>query len=311
MTRHTGAVTRLAEARDAGQLKALWKTVFGDEDADIELYFDTYFSPELTAVVGDGMNPVSAAYILPVGALALPDGRRLACAMLYAIATHPDFRGRGYGEAVTRAACAQAVKLGFPAVVLKPADQGLFAFYESRTRFRAFFEADVSEYAAADLPTHSPRLVLSPVSPAEYRRIRQRLLKNCAHIDMDERALAYQLCLCQKTGGGLYALLNDNQSSVNAGAALGNAGAALGCAVIEREGGGTVHIKELLLSDGCRNGDAVSAATGLLPAEKYIVRALPGTDKSKNKPFGMLTPPEGCSDVPYVYSAKWYGPAFD
>ncbi len=189
------------------------------------------------------------------------------------------------------------MKLGFPAVVLKPADEGLFDFYEKHTDFRKFFEADVSEYAAADLPTDSSRFVLSPVSPAEYRRIRQRLLKDCAHIDMDERALAYQLCLCQKIGGGLYALLNDSQGS--------------GSAVIEREGGGTVHIKELLLSDGCRNSDAVSAAARLLPAEKYIVRALPGTGKSNNKPFGMLASREGCSDVPYVYSATWYGLAFD
>ena len=81
-------------------------------------------------------SPCPRAYILPVGDLA-SSGRSCGpnCAMLYAIATLPEYRGHGYGEAVTRAAAELAVQKGFPAVVLKPADDGLFDFYKKRHGF--------------------------------------------------------------------------------------------------------------------------------------------------------------------------------
>jgi ribosomal protein S18 acetylase RimI-like enzyme len=394
MTGQTEAITRLADARDILQLKALWKTVFGDDDADIAHFFETYFSPEQTVVIdGDSIQngeakPVSVAYIIPVGEFVLnrphnigrsdrwyhdggnPDGFssegvchegappeqthsngiRVQCAMLYAIATLPECRGRGYGEAVTRAAYEQAIKIGFPAVVLKPADEGLFDFYEKRTEFRAFFDVSEVEFLAnkmaasentssentssgdnpdaADATTNCSQYALTPVTPAEYRRIRQGLLEGCAYIDMDERSLAYQQYLSEKAGGGLYTLLGSNEPN-------GCAGAVVGCAVIEPEGstvkdsnsgdsdtiaddgnaaydgGGTVHIKELLLSPGCGLADAVKAAAQLVKADRYIVRTLTDVDEKRNQRFGMMAPIMGCPVVPYVYSAKWYGLAFD
>lgn len=291
--------TRSTTYEDIPQLKTLWKTVFGDDDADIGHFFDTYFSPDRTVVVDGGFEdggsrPVSAAYILPVGELVLPGGR-LPAAMLYAIATQQEYRGRGYGEAVTREAFAQAVRLGYPAVVLKPANAGLFEFYEKRTDFRAFFDVHEADYPAEDLPAGGRRISLTPVSPAEYRRIRQGLLEGCAYIDFDERALSYQHYLCEKAGGGLYALRHGGHA---------------GCAVIEPEGS-AVHIRELLLSPGSRVIDAVSGAARLVTADRYLVRTLPISGEKQNRCFAMLATAEGCPNVSYVYSAKWYGPAFD
>jgi GNAT superfamily N-acetyltransferase len=349
MSQQTGGIPRLAEEGDMISLKALWKTVFGDDADDIDHFFSTYFSPDLTTVIDDGGKPVSAAYILPVGELVpacrkdgLPGDRRYPeqdsairrypeqdradrrypVAMLYAIATHPDKRGRGYGEAVTRAAYAQALKKGYPAVVLKPADDGLFGFYEKRTDFREFFSVRVDEYAARELlpagaaatashsgdsgteqPAGCFRFSFMPVSSAAYRHIRQWFLAGSSYIDFDERALSYQQYLCQKAGGGLYALRPG-------GAAVGNAGAAVGCAVIEPEGD-AVCLKELLLSPDCRAADAVRAAAELLKAEKYIVRTMSDSGDEHNRRFGMMAPIRTCSNAPYVHSVKWYGPAFD
>ncbi|NLT15254.1 MAG: GNAT family N-acetyltransferase [Clostridiales bacterium] len=317
MTDRNKKIVRLARGEDVPQLRALWKTVFGDGDEEIGHFFSTWFSTDLTVVIDIGGNPVSAAYILPVGELVLPclhiDGRpgrqcteqdsAARCypvAMLYAIATLPEWRGRGYGEAVTRMACAQAAKKGYPAVVLKPADEGLFAFYEKRTDFRSFFEACEAEYSTADLPARDGHLTMAPVSAAEYRRIRQSLLRSCAYIDMEERALTYQQYLCKKAGGGLYKLLRN-----------GGNGGCTGCAVIEPGENGAVHMKELLLSPGSRVPDAVSAAVRLVKADRYYVRTLPSEGGKQNRRFAMLAPVESCPNVSYVYSAKWYGPAFD
>ncbi len=304
MTEHAEGLTRLAAAQDVPHLKALWKIVFEDDDEDIDIFFDTWFSPALTVVIQEGPTPVSAAYILPVGQIALrgdcrEKSDRLDCAMIYAIATLPECRGRGYGEAVTRAAAELAAQKGYPAVVLKPAGDDLFEFYAKRSAFRDFFSAYIAELNDAELPLNDPRYSLSPVSPHEYRQLRQNFLEDRTYIDMDERGLSYQAHLCSKSGGGLFCLLYE--------------GLWAGCAVIE-PGEDMVAIKELLLSGGCGMPDAISAIAKLFPAKKYEVRALAddeNTQRSGYRRFGMMVPFEGCPNIPYVYSAKWYGPAFD
>lgn len=324
MTKQTGN-PRLAVRDDIPPLKALWKTVFGDSDADIDHFFETYFSPDMVTVMDDGGKIVSAAYIMPVGDLVLPQlkhdifqiggsqiepghsaerrygsqdsaDKRYPVAMLYAIATHPDARGHGYGEAVTRAAYNQAVKKGCPAVVLKPADAGLFDFYGKRTDFRDFFDAYEADWTAAALPPPDSQYKMMPVSPAEYRNIRRGLLAGCAYIDSDERALSYQQYLCQKAGGGLVALARNDRI--------------IACAIIEPDDG-TIHLKELLYADGCNPADAAAAIARTIPGERYVVRTPKGCVNWKFRRFGMLVPLTECPNVPYVYSAKWYGPAFD
>ncbi len=291
--------TRIAVKQDEHVLKKLWSIVFGDNEADIDYFFNIYFSPELTVVIDEGDVPVSAAYILPVGTLALPGSAPLGCAMIYAIATHPECRGRGYGEAVTRAAGDLAVKKGFPAVVLKPANDGLFEFYKNRSEFRVFFDTYEYEYKKPELSATVRLLSIEPVTAGEYRRLRQHYLDGTAFIDMDERGLAYQQHLCGAAGGGLYAL-SDGASVV-------------GCAVIEPDGG-TVYFKELLLEDAGVLKDAVSAAAALFPAEKYNIRTLPGcaeTRGGEKSRFGMIMPVGGLEDSTSLQCVTWYGPAFD
>lgn len=304
MTEHMVCTPSLAEEQDVPQLKALWKTVFGDDDDDIDQFFSTWFSPALTIVMRDGTKPVAAAYILPVGQLVLRDehgheGTRLDCAMVYAIATLPVYRGNGYGEMVTRAAAELAAKTGYPAVVLKPADDGLFTFYTERSAFREFFGAFVSTFTDTDLTPLDPYYSLAPVSPLEYRQLRQKLLEDATFIDMDERGLSYQLYLSARSGGGLYALQRDGQC--------------VGCAVIEPEDG-IVQVKELHLVDTCRMIDAVSAIAQVIPSEKYTVRSLAayGTlEKGGYHRFGMIATVTGHPDISSVHTAKWYGLAFD
>jgi GNAT superfamily N-acetyltransferase len=155
MTADGKEAVRTASERDVPALKALWHTVFGDNCIVIDHFFEVYFSPDRTVVVSCESAPAAAAYVVPDGDLVLPDGTRYPCAMIYAVAVHPDYRGRGFGAAVSRESGRIAIKAGFPAVVLKPADAGLFDFYEKHTDFRAFFSAYEFELPRADLnPPH-------------------------------------------------------------------------------------------------------------------------------------------------------------
>ena len=169
-------LTRTADPSDTPALKALWKTVFGDPDADIADFFNIYYSPDRTVIIKDGGTLVSAAYILPAGNLAMPDGTCEPCAMLYAIATLPEYRGRGYGAAVTRAAAAAALAQGFSAVVLWPAEDSLLGYYEKHTGFKPFFNAVETEFWPNELTAESPDYTLTPAGPEAYGQLRRKIL---------------------------------------------------------------------------------------------------------------------------------------
>ena len=108
---------RRSRPGDETGLRALWKLGFGDGDEFLDVFFGEVYTVGSAAVAEEDGQIVSAAYVVPFG-----DKR-----YIYAVATHPDFRGRGYGRAVTLAAAD-----GKPAY-LCPADPGLRDWYISVT----------------------------------------------------------------------------------------------------------------------------------------------------------------------------------
>ena len=297
MTEDNGnSSARTASSRDVPALQLLWQTVFGDSAEDVGHFFDVYYSPELTAVIGEPGAPAAAAYAVPVGELVLPDRRRLPCAMIYAVAANPELRGRGYGAAVSRAAGRFAVDAGYPAAVLKPASAGLFDFYEKHTDFRAYFNVYDIELPRERL-TAAQALTPKPVSPREYRRLRNRFLSGSAYIDDDERALEYQQYLCRSAGGGLYA--------------LSDGGDCVACAIAEKDGG-LVTLKELLSAGSGSLVSAASALASLKEAERCHVRSpMPMPEaQAAPVPFGMMLTTAG-PECLSAHSATWYGAAFD
>ncbi len=179
------------------ELKALWRTVFGDPSEVIDAFFSAFYAPELCVKELSDGKTVSACYIMPLGDLVYPDGERERCASVYALATLPELRGRGAATRVTEEAVSRAKELGFKSVVLHPATEKLFGFYRRRG-FRTAFRA--RGLLAAKECTSEPERV----SPAEYRAIREELLRGRLHIDHDERSLAFQDTLCTFSGGGLF-----------------------------------------------------------------------------------------------------------
>ncbi|MDR0916837.1 MAG: GNAT family N-acetyltransferase, partial [Oscillospiraceae bacterium] len=167
--------------RDVTALKLLWRSVFHDDDATIDAFFDEWYAPELCAAVGES-ELAAMGFLMPIGDLVQPNKPDLPCAMIYAVATALEFRGRGYGSEVTRGLLKLADECGFGAAILHPADGGLFAFYERCGLHTSFFEFDVT------LPRDAP---LVKVTPSEYRERREVLLADIPHIAFSVRALEY------------------------------------------------------------------------------------------------------------------------
>jgi len=180
---------------DPAALKSLWQTVFGDGPEIIDLWFDTFYRPELTAAIMAEEGPAAMAYVLPAGSLG-----GLPCAHIYAVGVDPALRGRGLGIEVTRLAVEKALTAGYPAVILHPADAGLFDFYRRHCGFETL--CSVTEQTVT-LPASGNSAAAAPqrVSPAQYRLLRRRFLSSGPSVDQSEAVLSF----FEACGGRLYA----------------------------------------------------------------------------------------------------------
>lgn len=171
---------RPARPGDELQLKTLWKLVFGDTDELIEAFFTHLYPGCRTAVVEEEGRIVAVAY-----AVALENIR-----YIYAVATHPACRGKGYGEAVTLAAAG-----GEPAC-LYPASEGLRGWYARRM--------GAVSVAMAPQRTAAP---LYEISAEEYHRARESLLRGIPHAVYTPAFLRFFSCFGRfyKTEAGVCA----------------------------------------------------------------------------------------------------------
>ena len=172
------------------ELKALWQAVFGDDHSYIERWFLAFYRPELTAVREYEGSLAAMAFVLPLGTL-----NGSLCASLYAVASAPELRGLGLGKAVTSDAVRLAERAGFSHVLLRPADRGLFGFYEKLGFFSAF---PVAETVTRLFPSS---FQASPCSPERYLEIRDALLDDGSAVRPSLRLLSF----FSSAGGRLYA----------------------------------------------------------------------------------------------------------
>ena len=104
-------------------LRKLWKVVFGDTDAFLDSFFTIAYSPERCKYYEQEGEAICALYWFDC----TYDGGKLA--YIYAVATHPDHRGKGLASRLMEETHAHLQSLGYAGAVLKPAS-GLFPFYE-------------------------------------------------------------------------------------------------------------------------------------------------------------------------------------
>ena len=143
------------------RLRALFTEAFGDEGFT-DLFFRTAFSPERCLVVCDG-EVLAALHWFDCTL----DGRKAA--YLYGIATFETHRGRGIGSRLIRAALAELKRRGYGPVLLVPAEESLFGYYE-RLGFRP-----VSTIRVFFINAGSP-LPLRKLTQSEYAKMRRKLL---------------------------------------------------------------------------------------------------------------------------------------
>ena len=252
---------RLSRPGDEAGIIRVWSAVFGDGEEYIKAFLDRLYAPGRAAVAQEGGSIVSMALFPRLGELVSPGGTGEKCSYIYAVATLPEHRSRGYAAAVSRLASFKAREEG--TVVICPAEAGLFGYYERVCGFETCFFTDEKEYPR---PAKTGEAA-EKIGKAEYFALREKHLSGIPHIRFSDMAAEYQEKLCAgggffKTEGGIFAA--------------------------ERYGETTL-VKEAL------GNVPPEMIAGTLKAERYVVRT-PG----KGRPFAMFLPEQGREKAPDV-----------
>lgn len=259
--------TRISTPADIPRQRELWQLAFGDDGAYVDNFYHTYYKPErMLMLEEDGVVQAMTAWFDTT--FAVPGRGEYRAAYLYAVATHPEARGRGLAGRLLSDADGFFRSWGIPAVTTKPAEPSLHQFF-GRNGFRECFVhgQNFFHWEKAD---RNPGAVksLERLSPGEYTALRESWLAETPHIAIPEEMMGYQAGACALTpGGGLYAL-----AAPHGRAAL--------CA--EGMENGKLLVKELLCAPEDRNW-VLECLPSLLPHWCMTYRVPEGS-----QPFAML-----------------------
>ena len=244
---------RSSVPEDVPAQRELWRLAFGDSDAYIDNFCSTYYRPErVLELKEDGVLRSMTAWFDTT--FVVPGQGEYRAAYLYAVATHPDCRGRGLAAKLLAGADDCFRSLNISAVTTVPAEPSLPNFFGANG-FRECFRI-LSGTLRREEILQPPSNFLRPASPEEYGRVRELLLADIPHIAYPADALAYQAGCCALGDGGLF---------------VGDPSGEPLCLCAERADADLVIIKELLGSSHARRL-AVLDLPRVVPAQRWEIR---------------------------------------
>ena len=177
------------------QIVSLWSNAFGDSKDSVNKYLDTllkYFLVYEEDGIVKGMLSV-----LPVNLQDKKGG------YIYAVVTHPDFRGKGICRAMIDAVKADVT---YDFLVLVPQNEGLFNFYGKMDFIKVnFLKKGQILISGNSLEDYS----LNRISASEYELARNNFYKNQKFINWDSSILEFAENMY---GGSFYEILNGKNS---------------------------------------------------------------------------------------------------
>lgn len=151
-------------AGQISQLKALWKTAFGDEDVFLDKFFEIAYSPDRCRCITENEKIAAALYWFET----FCGGQRFA--YIYAVATDPEFRNRGLCRVLMENTKQLLNSQGYHGILLYPASDDLSRMYEKMGYERCTTVLEFQCEAAAD------PVPLRKIGKAEYAGLRRQLL---------------------------------------------------------------------------------------------------------------------------------------
>lgn len=145
-------------------LKQLWHTAFGDTEAFVAAFFETAFSPLRCRIARADGETAGMLYWFEVSC------REQKMAYLYAVATHPNHRGRGVCRRLMADTHALLKELGYSAVLLVPQTEQL------RQMYAAFGYQDCTTVSETFCAAGGSPAAIHQIDGVEFARLRRKYL---------------------------------------------------------------------------------------------------------------------------------------
>jgi len=249
---------RFATEKDIDELKNLWKICFGDSDAFIQYYFKEEFKADRVLLLED-KGIASMLTMIPIQ-LSVPNDKKYSGAMLYAVATHPTFQGKGLSTQLMDYAKSYLKEQGMNIITLVPASSSLADFYAKRGYTTGFYhkESNFSHKELQEYPIHIDSFfILEAASPSDYQQVRERYLFNYVYQSYDIDGITYQKKLSLLSLCDIYLIRNQQDL--------------IGCAIIEKLDNNELFIKELLVPKEAIM-PVMKSISNIFPSNQYHLR---------------------------------------
>ncbi|HBN84065.1 MAG TPA: hypothetical protein DDZ89_09495 [Clostridiales bacterium] len=260
---------RSSRQSEIEQLKDLWEICFGDDRTYIDLFFKYKYKESRTFVLTT--DNVIAAMVTAIDVIYTHSGKKYPSVMLYAVATHPSERGKGFSTLLMDYVNQEYSNRGVQISVLVPADKPLIGFYKKRGYTEAFsiYEGKPLLY----MDSGGLFVDLEPVDADAYNNIRTAFLEEQNSILYSNEDIFFQQNTAALSKGNIFQLQGCDGT---------------GCAIVERISPEKILVKELLIKDHMMKGALKTIIEHFAPSE-VIVR-LPKENPSiigSSRVFGM------------------------
>lgn len=176
-----------ANAADQPQLHRLWETVFGDPPEMVQAFFDR-FPPEISGwVLRIGETICSAAYLIP-GNWYVNQQEMRPAAYVYAVATDPNMRRKGYAGRLMQSIAAFVEERNL-LLYTRPAEQSLFSWYKSTLNAGNIGYINQHRFHSEE---KFDALPFRRITASEYGAMREKLLNAVPHLVLSDNFLRLQ-----------------------------------------------------------------------------------------------------------------------
>ncbi len=206
-------VVDFANAGDFDNLAAMWRMAFSDSDEYIKNFFDMMYKPGYTLVSRVEGVPVSCAFLLE--AQLVIQGRPYSAYYFYAASTHPNYRNQGHMGAILHAAEEIASEREIDFIVLVPAEDYLFDYYQ-KFGYETKFYKRVAYFTRDELKAMACEPDLKDAFSLNIFETRQTALGLNDFMNWGEKAIKYAMYEHNATSGSV-AFTSDGYAIYNMG----------------------------------------------------------------------------------------------